>query len=64
MNLPKPSRRRFLQAGGIGTLNPAVPGLVIGKDKFDASDKAVAAKKCCIFVLLCGGPNHLMGLFG
>ena len=59
MNLPKTSRRRFLQAAGIGALNLAIPGLVIGKDKFDASGKAVASKKCCIFLLLCGGPSHL-----
>ena len=59
MNLPKSSRRRFLQAGGIGALNLAVPGLVIGKDKFDASGKAVGSKKCCIFLLLCGGPSHI-----
>ena len=59
MNPPNFSRRRFLQAGGIGALNLAVPGLVIGKDKFDASGQAVASKKCCIFVLLCGGPSHL-----
>ena len=59
MKLPKTSRRRFVQAGGIGMLNLAVPGLVVGKDKFDASGKAVASKKCCIFVLLCGGPSHI-----
>ena len=59
MNFPKTSRRRFLQAGGVGMLNLAVPGLVIGKDKFDASGKAVASKKCCIFLLLCGGPSHI-----
>lgn len=59
MKLPKTSRRRFLQAGSLGALNLAVPGLVIGKDKFDASGKAVASKKCCIFLLLCGGPSHL-----
>ena len=59
MKVPKTSRRRFLQAGGVGALSLAVPGLVIGKDKADASGKAVASKKCCIFVLLCGGPSHL-----
>src|ERR1043165_8395643 len=59
MNMSKTSRRRFLQASGIGVLNLAVPGLVVGKDKFDASGKAVASKKCCIFLLLCGGPSHL-----
>ncbi len=59
MNLPKTSRRRFLQAGGVGLLNFAVPGLVVGKDKFDQSGKAVRSKKCCIFLLLCGGPSHI-----
>jgi hypothetical protein len=59
MKLPKTSRRGFLKAGGIGALNLAVPGLVIGKDQFDGSGKAVASKKCCIFLLLCGGPSHL-----
>ncbi|MEZ5433802.1 MAG: DUF1501 domain-containing protein [Verrucomicrobiales bacterium] len=28
----------------------------MGSDKFDASGKAVASKKSCIFLLLCGGP--------
>ena len=37
MKLPKPSRRRILQAGGVGLLNLAVPGLVVGKDQFDTS---------------------------
>jgi len=60
MKTSKTSRRRFLQAaGGLGLLNLATPGLVVGKDKFDASGKAVASKKCCIFVLLCGGPSHI-----
>lgn len=59
MNLPKTSRRTALKAGGVGLLNLAVPGLVVGKDKFDTSGKAVASKKCCIFVLLCGGPSHI-----
>ena len=59
MNLPKTSRRQFLQAGGFGALNLAVPGLVMGKDKLDASGKAVGSKKTCIFLLLCGGPSHI-----
>ena len=59
MNLPKTSRRQVLKAGGVGLLNLGIPGLVVGKDKFDASGKAVASKKCCIFVLLCGGPSHI-----
>ncbi len=59
MNLPKTSRRTALKAGGVGLLNLGIPGLVVGKDKFDSSGKAVASKKCCIFVLLCGGPSHI-----
>ena len=59
MKLPKVSRRQFVQAGGVGLLNLGVPGLVVGKDKFDATGKAVASKKCCIFLLLCGGPSHI-----
>ncbi len=58
MALGKTSRRQLLQAGGIGMLNLAVPGLVVGKDKMEAG-KAVSSKKCCIFLLLCGGPSHL-----
>src|SRR5690349_18105843 len=59
MSLHKPSRRQMLQAGGIGLLNLSVPGLVMGKDQFDPSGKAVSSKKRCIFLLLCGGPSHL-----
>ncbi|MCB1061811.1 MAG: DUF1501 domain-containing protein [Verrucomicrobiae bacterium] len=55
----KISRRRLLQAGGIGMLNFGVPGMVMGMDKTDASGKAIASKKSCIFLLLCGGPSHL-----
>lgn len=59
MSSPRIPRRKFLQAGGLGLLNFAVPGMVLGKDKFDASGKAVPSKKCCIFLLLCGGPSHI-----
>ncbi|MEO6738966.1 MAG: DUF1501 domain-containing protein, partial [Chthoniobacteraceae bacterium] len=59
MKLPKISRRRFLQSAGVGALNFASPGLVFGKDKFDVSGKAVSSKKCCIFLLLCGGPSQI-----
>jgi hypothetical protein len=59
MNRSEISRRKFLRAGGTGALSLGVPGLVIGKDKTDASGKAVASKKSCIFLLLCGGPSHL-----
>jgi hypothetical protein len=53
------SRRQLLQAGGIGALNLGVPGMVLGTDKTDASGKAIASKKSCIFLLLCGGPSQL-----
>lgn len=59
MNLSEISRRQLLQAGTLGALNLGVPGLVMGTDKTDASGKAVASKKSCIFLLLCGGPSHL-----
>jgi hypothetical protein len=59
MSLPHVSRRMVTKAGGLGLLNFAVPGMVLGKDAFDESGKAVPSKKCCIFVLLCGGPSHI-----
>ena len=52
------SRRRLLQAGGLGALGLGTPGLVaarVGSDK----PAAGAAEKSCIFILLCGGPSHL-----
>ena len=59
MNGSEISRRQLLQAGGIGALNLGVPGMVLGTDKTDASGKAIASKKSCIFLLLCGGPSQL-----
>jgi hypothetical protein len=53
------NRRQALIAGGMGALSLAMPGMVLGNDKLDASGKAVAAEKSCIFVLLCGGPSHV-----
>ncbi len=53
------SRRQLLQAGTLSALNMGVPGLVMGTDRTDSSGKAVASKKSCIFLLLCGGPSHL-----
>ncbi len=53
------NRRQALIAGGLGTLSLGMPGMVMGSDKVDASGKAVASDKCCIFVLLCGGPSHV-----
>ncbi|MEK9985749.1 MAG: DUF1501 domain-containing protein, partial [Opitutae bacterium] len=59
MEVPELSRRQLLQAGGIGALNFNVPGMVLGRDKTDQSGNAIASKKSCIFVLLCGGPSQL-----
>ena len=59
MKEPTISRRRLLQGAGIGAVNLTMPGLVFGRDKTDDSGNAVASKKSCIFVLLCGGPSHV-----
>ena len=59
MKDPKLSRRQLLQAGGLAAANLSVPGLVMGTDQRDTLGKAVASKKRCIFLLLCGGPSHL-----
>ena len=52
------SRRQLLQAGGIGALTLATPGMVAaqvdGKRGFRGGPE-----KSCIFILLCGGPSHL-----
>ena len=48
-----------LIASGVDMLTLGMPGMVVGTDKLDASGKAVAADKSCIFVLLCGGPSHV-----
>src|SRR5438552_18695705 len=52
------SRRRFLQAAGLGAVSFATPGVVAARVGSDASGQG-AAEKSCIFVLLCGGPSHL-----
>jgi len=52
------SRRRLLQAGGIGALSLATPGIVAARVDGSKSPKG-AAEKSCIFILLCGGPSHL-----
>jgi hypothetical protein len=52
------SRRRFLQAGGIGALSLTMPGMVAARFDGERSPRG-AADKSCIFVLLCGGPSHL-----
>jgi hypothetical protein len=53
------SRRRLLQAGGLGALSMGVPGLVTASNAIDSSGRRVAKQKSCIFVLMCGGPSHL-----
>ena len=53
------NRRQALIASGLGTLSLGMPGAVLGSDKLDATGKAVAAEKSCIFILLCGGPSHI-----
>jgi hypothetical protein len=59
MNEFQLNRRQALIASGLGTMSLGLPGVVMGSDKVDASGKAVAAEKSCIFVLLCGGPSHV-----
>ena len=59
MNDLQMNRRQALIASGLGALSFGMPGVVMGSDKVDASGKAVAAEKSCIFVLLCGGPSHV-----
>ena len=52
------SRRALLQAGGVAGLM-GIPGMVAaGVDEKKGLGKG-AARKSCIFVLLCGGPSHL-----
>lgn len=52
------SRRRLLQAGGVGALT-GLPGMVAAEVDSNRGLGRGAAKKSCIFVLLCGGPSHL-----
>lgn len=59
MNDYQMNRRQAMIASGLGMLTLGTPGLVMGSDKVDASGKAVAAEKSCIFILLCGGPSHV-----
>ena len=57
-SLAEVSRRRVLQAGGIGALM-GIPGMVAaGIDGQKELGKG-AARKSVIFILLCGGPSHL-----
>jgi Protein of unknown function (DUF1501) len=52
------SRRRVLQAGGVGLLNMSLPGMVAARLSGNQGRKG-AAEKSCIFILLCGGPSHI-----
>ncbi|MFT5471214.1 MAG: hypothetical protein ACI8UO_006347 [Verrucomicrobiales bacterium] len=56
---PALSRRQLLKAGSLAAANLTVPGLVMGQDATNAVGQAIASKKSCIFILLCGGMSHL-----
>lgn len=51
------SRRRLLQAGGLGMLHLGFPEAL--KARQDGNSRIRPAEKSCIFILLCGGPSHL-----
>jgi hypothetical protein len=53
------SRRRLLQAGGVGALSLASPGMVAASVDANRGLPGIAADRSCIFILLCGGPSHL-----
>src|SRR5262249_58839086 len=53
------SRRRLLQLGGVSALTMATPGIVAARLQGNETGSPIAARKSCIFVLLCGGPSHL-----
>lgn len=53
------SRRRLLQAGGVGALTLGLPGLVAASVDGERRLGSGAAERSCIFILLCGGPSHL-----
>jgi hypothetical protein len=53
------SRRRLLQAGGIGALAMGMPGVVTAAVNEKRQLGGGAPPKSCIFILLCGGPSHL-----
>ncbi len=53
------SRRRLLQAGGIGALTMGLPGTVAANVDATRGLRGVAAQRSVIFVLLCGGPSQL-----
>ncbi|MEI7686397.1 MAG: hypothetical protein WCL32_15365 [Planctomycetota bacterium] len=53
------SRRRLLQAGGIGALAMGLPGLVAAGVNPNRGLGGEAAPTSCIFVVLCGAPSQL-----
>lgn len=53
------TRRKLLEAGGIGALTMGLPGTVAASVDANRGLRGIAAEKSCIFVLLCGGPSHL-----
>ncbi|HEY2838302.1 MAG TPA: DUF1501 domain-containing protein [Pirellulales bacterium] len=53
------SRRKLLQAGGIGAMTLGMPGMVAAGVDAKRGLGGGAAEKSCIFILLCGGPSHL-----
>jgi len=53
------TRRRLLQAGSLGALNMALPGMVAARVDANQGLRGIAAERSCIFILLCGGPSHL-----
>ena len=53
------SRRQLLQAGGIGALAMAAPGMVAANVDAKRGLRGEATRRSCIFILLCGGPSHL-----
>src|SRR5437762_12830713 len=50
----RPTRRRWLQIGGLGALGLALPGLL----RADEGGRRVPARSCVLF-LLHGGPSQL-----
>jgi hypothetical protein len=48
-----------LQAGGVGALALAAPGMVAANVDARRGLRGEAAERSCIFILLCGGPSHL-----
>src|SRR5262249_33640413 len=59
LNSSQITRRRLLQAGGLGALSLGVPGMVAAGVDGDRGLGRGAAERSCIFILLCGGPSHL-----